>query len=172
MQEIPIPPGDSPASPIPGSDPTIPTDIAGETPTDEEWSDPASEGEEPPVREPTSRPPDRNPAGSPSPDSEEPGSGEIHPPLPQISTYTSEEGSHFAISWIVSVEEAANWVPEASADLVTWSAAPDAVIVEGPIPAGDGAVRFTAAIREPMPGSFYRFLRLATPATEAGASSN
>ena len=169
VQEIPSPPDDTA---IPGTDPKTPTDIAGETPTDEEWSDPASEGEEPPVREASSRPPGRDPAGSPSPDSEGVGSGEIHPPQPQISTYSSAEGSHFAISWIVSVEEAATWIPQASADLVTWSAAAEAVIVEGPFPAGDGAVRFTAAIREPMPGSFYRFLRLATPATEGGASSN
>lgn len=169
VQAIPKPPEDAT---IPGSDPNIPTEIAGESPTDEEWSDPTSEGEEPPVREASSRPPGRDPIGSPSPDSEGIGSGEIHPPQPQISTYTSAEGTHFAISWIVSVEEAAIWIPEASADLVTWSAAVDDVIVEGPFPAGDGAVRFVAAIREPMPGSFYKFLRLATPATEAGAFSN
>lgn len=88
------------------------------------------------------------------------GSG-VQAPALEIVPYTSEAGRHFAISWTVPEAEAGIWFPEASPDLVSWSSSATTLIFQGPVPATDGTVRFYAAIREPMPHSHFRFLRLA-----------
>jgi hypothetical protein len=83
-------------------------------------------------------------------------------PLPaiQIIPFASEEGSHFAVTWTVPEAAADTWYPEVSGDQREWTSDPEVIAVDGPIPEQDGIVRFIAVIREPMPGSYHRFLRL------------
>jgi beta-lactamase regulating signal transducer with metallopeptidase domain len=86
------------------------------------------------------------------------------PGVPQLEIipYATEAGRHFAVAWTTAEADAGLWIPQASPDLATWSSSPEDLILQGPFPAGDGTVRLIAALREPMPASHLKYLRLAT----------
>ncbi len=193
-------PGSTPKPPKPGGDPTPTPPSTGPTPTEPEPpttspSDPTppstgpdtGNGGQDPAEEPGEEdpPPSRGSNGTPVPPdvpsspSLPPSKGKSFddlltgaPPVLEVVPYETDAGSHFAVGWNVSAAAAANWVPEVSPDLDFWTTDPDAMIIEGPIPIAAGVVRYIAVIREPMPGSHHRFIRLSTtpapPSPEPG----
>lgn len=173
----PTPPPSEPTppttEPTPPSEPTPPTtgpdtgNEGGETPA-----------EEPPNHGSNGTPESPGPSLPPAP-SQPPKGGKSFddlvngaPPALEVVPYETDAGSHFAVGWNVPEAAAANWFPEVSPDLDFWTTDPDAMIIEGPIPMGNGVVRYLAVIREPMPGSRHRFIRLTTtpspPSPEPG----
>lgn len=176
----------TPVPETPGSEPKPPTPPTQEpgSGTDDPGSDdgagngdngsenPPDSGEDPdePGNPPPPSAPDEEEETGPTkpkpppPSSSEPGTM----PALKIIPYETDAGSHFAVSWSVTEADAATWSPEISSDQRKWTSDPSVLSVEGPLPMGDGTVRFIAVIIEPMPNSFHRFLRLTnTPGMSA-----